>query len=276
MRRGSKRQREAAAGALRQHDAQVLDKDVERRVRRGVVVQHLRHAIHKHPAGARGRGDDLEQLPRVEACTRAQRHRFGGCGNVHASKKLVDHLHAAPGARGAVDAEQGTGRLGRHGRQHACRTRATLLGAGGHNGEGAGGRARHPARHGRIHKLQPTSHRRQLRGHALCGAGRHRGAQHHHRALRQPGRCLRDHRLRLLCTDYHQHQVRGARRGLHHAGGGLPARGGEALQRGRPHVEGAHGQAGAPQDGGHPGAHRAQPHEADRASHRGAFGYRDG
>jgi uncharacterized protein (DUF934 family) len=59
------------------------------------------HAVLEHPAVAGAVGDDLVQRGRVHAFAQAQRHRFGGHGNVHAGQQLVDDLDLAARA-GAV------------------------------------------------------------------------------------------------------------------------------------------------------------------------------
>ena len=101
VRGGRQRQRKFAGARGVEHQAQVLDEDVDRRQRRVVARQHMGHAVLEHPAVAGAVGDDLVQRLGRHAFAQAQRHRLGGGGDVHAGQQLVDDLHLAAGA-GAV------------------------------------------------------------------------------------------------------------------------------------------------------------------------------
>jgi hypothetical protein len=95
VRGGRQRQRKLAGARGVQHQPQVLDEDVHRRQRRVVAGQHVGHAVLEHPAVAGAVRDHLVQRVGVHALAQAQRHRFGGGGDVHAGQQLVDDLDLA-------------------------------------------------------------------------------------------------------------------------------------------------------------------------------------
>ncbi len=112
-----------------EHDAQVFHKNIHGRQRRVVTLQDVRHAVLKHPGTAGAVRNDFVQGIRIAAGTQAQRHRFGGGGDVHAGQQLVDHLdlRALPrllaqtvqfGADGIENAGADVKRIGRAGRHH--------------------------------------------------------------------------------------------------------------------------------------------------------------
>ena len=114
------RQRKLAGARRVEHQAEVLDEDVDRRQRRVVAGQHVRHAVLEHPAVAGAVRDDLVQRRGVDAFAQAQRHRLGGGGDVHAGQQLVDDLHLAAGA-GAVAEPVDLGRPSRRARRRPWR-----------------------------------------------------------------------------------------------------------------------------------------------------------
>ena len=101
VRRARERQRKLGRARGVEDEAEVLDEDVDRRERRVVAGEHVRHAVLEHPAVAGAVRDDLVERRRVDAFAQAERHRLGGGGDVHAGEELVDDLHLAAVA-GAV------------------------------------------------------------------------------------------------------------------------------------------------------------------------------
>ena len=101
VRGGRERQRERELARRVEHDAEVLDEDVDGRQRRVIARQDVRHAVLEHPAHAGAVADHVVQRLRVGAGAHAQRHRLARGGDVHAGEMLVHHLHGRADA-GAV------------------------------------------------------------------------------------------------------------------------------------------------------------------------------
>ncbi|OMP13261.1 hypothetical protein COLO4_01989 [Corchorus olitorius] len=120
--RGS-RQRQRKLGRARgiEHQAQILDEDVDGGQRRVVARQHVGHAT--------------------------QGHGFGGGGDVHAGQQLVDDLDLAARARLVAQAID----LAGHGVEHMARRRICLGRGRGHHRHLARGSLGRPAGDGAIH-----------------------------------------------------------------------------------------------------------------------------
>ena len=110
----------------------------------------MRHAVLEHPAVARAVGDDLVQSRGVYAFAQAQRHRFGGGGDVHTCQQLVDDLDFAACTRAVTQLVY----RGGHGVQHRLGQRIGGGFARGHHGHLAAGSLGRATGDGRIHILQ--------------------------------------------------------------------------------------------------------------------------
>ena len=250
--------RQLAGGV--EHDAQVLDEDVDRRQRGVVAGQDVRHPVGKHPAGTGRVADHLVELVGVGAGADAQRHRLAGCGDVHPGQVLVDHLdgraHARPVAQ-PVD-------LAGHRVEQAAGRSKGLGPARGHHRHLAGGGLDRTARDRGVDQPQPKGLQAGLPQRRQRGVDR--GRADHHRAglqVRRQARVTKQQGFSLGRSDHqHQHHIAG-RRQLGHAGGDPAAGLGNGGVGGRVQVEAPGGDAARQCRERRAPAHRAQADHAE-------------
>ena len=135
-----------------QHDAQILDEDVDRRQRGVVTGQDVRHPVGKHPAGPGGVADHLVQLVGIGAGLDAQRHGLARCSNMNPGQVLVDHLDGRPHAGPVAQPVH----LAGHRVQQATRSSKSLRLAGRHHRHLAVGGFDSTTGHRRVDQPQAT------------------------------------------------------------------------------------------------------------------------
>ena len=129
VRGGRERQREFRGACGIEHQPEVLHEDVDRRQRRVVAREHMRHAVLEHPAVAGAVRDDVVQVLGIDTFADAERHCFRRRRDVHAGKQLVDDLDLAAVARAVAQLVD----LRRHVGEQAARFRVGLGPAGAHH-----------------------------------------------------------------------------------------------------------------------------------------------
>jgi hypothetical protein len=73
----------------------ILDKNVQSRLWRPVIIQHVRNSVLKHPTVSSCVHYDIVNMPGIQAHLCSQTHRLGGGGDVNSGQELINHLNIA-------------------------------------------------------------------------------------------------------------------------------------------------------------------------------------
>ncbi len=255
MRGAGQRQGEPGGTCRVEHQAQVLDEDVDGAVRGVVAGDDVGDPVLEHPAGAGRVGDDVIDLLQGQALFGGEGDRLARGGDVHAGQMLVDHLEGRARARFVAQPID----LGRHRLQGRVGPGEGGRGAGGHDRELAISGANRPAADrgvqivaaGGLQTCGEGAGLIRVHGHAgdIDRAGRHGFGD---------ARRAEQHRLGLGGVDHHPDDDLGSGDGLGGLGGGAPALGDKAIHRRRRHIVADHVETGPAQGLGHAKSHRAQ------------------
>ncbi len=250
----------ARRGGDARGDVDVLGQQAEREPGPVTAGQHLRVEDPADEGPAGGGVDDIDHGPGVQAEPLADDERLGGHAGRGGGDDVVQRLHRVPAAQPA--GRELPGRVAEHA-QHLLSRGHVGRRAADHDGQFAGDRPRHAARHRRVH--HPHAQRLEARGEQQRVGRVRRAHLDQQRAVPQGGadppaehrvphdRAVRQHR---------HHEARGRERVRGSGGDGAGMLGGEPVLLRGLDVADDQPEAGRVQVPRHRPAHVAQAHEA--------------
>ena len=259
MGEGGERQAHFGAAAGVEHEAKVLDEDVDRAGHGRVVVDHARAAVFQHPRRSATARQERQGLFRIDALSLGEGEALGSNGDMHAAQQLVDDLHRrALSGRFAemkqIAAESAQRRLLGSKDSPRCR---------GHDGQRARIHPGDPARDRRIDEA--AARRRHALGHG--GDTRRRAGGHDDDGRIGGESCntahVEQHVVGLIGVDGHDDQGARTPAGVCDRRRCVTTGGDEPLHRLGLHVVADHPALGLDEAARHGGAHGAEADEGD-------------